>query len=66
MTDALDPGAGITVNGAMTVIESALDGLCQREKKLFDELEKVHDEMNEYRRKLWDLLALAGGGLGNA
>lgn len=66
MTDALGAGDRITVDGAMTVIESALDGLCQREKKLFDELEKVHAEMNEYRRKLGDLLALAGGGLGNA
>ncbi len=63
MTDALDPGAGITVNGAMTVIESALGGLRQREKKLFDELEKVHAEINEYRRRLSELLAMAGGGL---
>lgn len=61
-----DRERGLTANGAMTVIESALTALYQKEKKLCEELNKVHAEMNEYRRRIGDLLALAGGGLNPA
>lgn len=65
-TEEPEKERGLTVDGAMTVIESALNALYQKEKKLCDELNKVHAEMNQYRRRIGDLLAMAGGGLNPA
>ena len=47
-------------------IESELNVLLKREEDLLDRLETVRAEIAAYRKRLCDLLAMAGGGLGNA